>query len=138
VTVSPVLEGFPFIFSLSLHNLLYTFFFTLIFSCHLVPSLCLDNFSTLFSCSCPYSYLSSSLPALHIAYLSPSFNLPSHKVPILLKMTIKGSRSTINYRVKPVIQIGFELGEINEVLVSSLKNYEVFLKCLTLIITKQS
>jgi hypothetical protein len=34
------------------------------------------------------------------------------EVSISLKMAIKGSRSTINYRAKPVIQIGSESGEI--------------------------
>jgi hypothetical protein len=34
------------------------------------------------------------------------------KVPISLKMVVKGSRSTINYKVKPVIQIGPKSGEL--------------------------
>jgi hypothetical protein len=42
-------------------------------------------------------------------------------------MAVKGSRSTINYRVKPVFQIGSESGKITEALVSSHKNYNIFL-----------
>jgi hypothetical protein len=49
------------------------------------------------------------------------------KVLISLKMAVKGSRSTINYRKKPFIQIGSESGEITEALVSSLKQYDIFL-----------
>jgi hypothetical protein len=49
------------------------------------------------------------------------------EVRISLKMVIKGSRSTINYKAQPVIQIGTELGEITEALVSSLENYDIFL-----------
>jgi hypothetical protein len=48
------------------------------------------------------------------------------KVPISLKMVVKGSRSTINYKATPVIWVGTELGEITEALVSSLENYEIF------------
>ena len=47
--------------------------------------------------------------------------------PIALKMAVKGSRSTINYRAQPVIQIGPESGEITETLVCSLENYDIFL-----------
>jgi hypothetical protein len=47
------------------------------------------------------------------------------KVPISLKMTVKGSRSTINYKVKPVIQIVTESGEIAEVLVLSLEKSDI-------------
>jgi hypothetical protein len=54
------------------------------------------------------------------------------EVPFSLKMAVKGSRSTINYKVKPVIQIGTESGEITEALVSSLKNYDIFLGMLYL------
>jgi hypothetical protein len=42
-------------------------------------------------------------------------------------MAVKGSRSTINYRAKPVIKVGSESGKITEVLVSFLKNYDIFL-----------
>jgi hypothetical protein len=49
------------------------------------------------------------------------------EAPIFLKMAVKGSSSTINYRVKPIIQIGSKLDEITVVLVSSLKNNEIFL-----------
>jgi hypothetical protein len=50
------------------------------------------------------------------------------EVSIFLKMVIKGSRYTINYKVKPVIQIGTESGKISEVLVSFLKNCDIFLR----------
>jgi hypothetical protein len=40
---------------------------------------------------------------------------------------MKGSRSTINDRVKSIIHISYELGEITEALVSSLENYNIFL-----------
>jgi hypothetical protein len=49
------------------------------------------------------------------------------EVSISLKMAVKGSRSTINYKAKHVIQIGTEVGKITEVLVSSLENYDIFL-----------
>jgi hypothetical protein len=49
------------------------------------------------------------------------------EVPVSLKMTVKGSRSTINYRAKPVIQISAESRKITEVLVSFLENYDIFL-----------
>jgi hypothetical protein len=42
-------------------------------------------------------------------------------------MAVKGSRSTINYRAELVIQISSEPGEITEPLVSTLKNYDIFL-----------
>jgi hypothetical protein len=54
------------------------------------------------------------------------------QVPISPKITVKGSRFTINYKGKPVIQIGSESGEITEALVSSLKNYDIFLEMLYL------
>ena len=47
--------------------------------------------------------------------------------PISLKMAVKGSRSTINFKAKPVVQIGPPPGEITEALVSSLENYDIFL-----------
>jgi hypothetical protein len=48
-------------------------------------------------------------------------------VPISLTMALKGSRLTINYWAKPVIQISSELGEITEAWVTSLENYNIFL-----------
>jgi D-Tyr-tRNAtyr deacylase len=41
-------------------------------------------------------------------------------------MAMKGSKSTINNQVKPIIQISSELDKIIEGLVSSLKNYDIF------------
>jgi hypothetical protein len=49
------------------------------------------------------------------------------KVPISLKMAVKGFRSTINYQMKPVIQISSKSGKITEILVSSLENYDIIL-----------
>jgi hypothetical protein len=49
------------------------------------------------------------------------------EVLISLKMVVKGSRSTINYKAKPVIKIVTVSDEINEALVSSLKDYNIFL-----------
>jgi hypothetical protein len=50
------------------------------------------------------------------------------EVPIFLKMGVKGSRSTINYKGKPVIQIHTESDEITKVLVLSIENYDIFLE----------
>jgi hypothetical protein len=50
------------------------------------------------------------------------------EAPISFKMAVKRSRYTINYRAKPVSQIGSEPGEITEGLVSSLENYDIFLE----------
>jgi hypothetical protein len=50
------------------------------------------------------------------------------KVPISIKMVVKKSRSTINYRAKVVIQIGSGSGKITEAFVSSLKNFNNFLR----------
>jgi hypothetical protein len=49
------------------------------------------------------------------------------KVPISLKMAVKGLRYTSNYEVKPVIQIGTKSGEITKALVTSLENYDISL-----------
>jgi phage-related protein len=54
------------------------------------------------------------------------------KVPISWKMGVKESRSTINYEVKPVIQISSESGKITKVFLSCLKNYNIFLTMLYL------
>jgi hypothetical protein len=40
---------------------------------------------------------------------------------------MKGFRSTINYRANPVFQVSSVPGKIMEALVSSLKNYNIFL-----------
>ena len=42
-------------------------------------------------------------------------------------MAVKGSRSTINYKSQPVIQVGDETGDITDALVCSLDNYDIFL-----------
>ena len=47
--------------------------------------------------------------------------------PISLKMAVKGSRSTINYKCQPLIQMENETGEITDALVCSLDNYNIFL-----------
>jgi hypothetical protein len=44
------------------------------------------------------------------------------KVLLSLKMVVKESGSIINYKVKPVIQISLELGEISKVFASSLED----------------
>jgi hypothetical protein len=49
------------------------------------------------------------------------------EVSISLKIVVKRSRSSINYKAKPVIQIDIEVGKIIEALVSSLENYDIFL-----------
>jgi hypothetical protein len=58
-----------------------------------------------------------------------TFNISTKDLdrPINLKMAVKGSRSTINYKAQPVIQIGSENGEIADALVCSLDNYDIFL-----------
>jgi len=58
-----------------------------------------------------------------------TYNIPTKSLdtPINLKMAVKGSRSTNNYKSKPVIQIGKESGDITEALVCSLDNYDIFL-----------
>jgi hypothetical protein len=49
------------------------------------------------------------------------------EVSIYLKMAVKGSRSTIKYRLKLIIQIDSELAKITEGLVTSLENYDIIL-----------
>ena len=58
-----------------------------------------------------------------------TFGIPTKDLdtPINLRMAVKGSRSTINYKAQPVIQIGQESGEIADALVCSLDNYDIFL-----------
>jgi len=57
------------------------------------------------------------------------FQIPTKDLatPISLKMAVKGSRSTINYKSQPVIQVGDETGDITDALVCSLDNYDIFL-----------
>jgi hypothetical protein len=48
-------------------------------------------------------------------------------IPIFGRMAVKGSRSrsTINYRAKPVIQVGSDPGRITKALVSPLENNKI-------------
>jgi len=57
------------------------------------------------------------------------FQIPTKdlKTPISLKMAVKGSRSTINYKLQPIIHVGDETGGITDALVCSLDNYDIFL-----------
>ena len=48
--------------------------------------------------------------------------------PISLKMAVKGTRSTINYKSQPLIQVGDKTGDITRALVCSLDNYDIFLE----------
>jgi hypothetical protein len=50
------------------------------------------------------------------------------EVPVSLKIAVNGSSSTINNKVKLVIQIATESGKITEALVSSLEDYDIFLE----------
>jgi len=58
-----------------------------------------------------------------------TFQIPTKDLntPISLKMAVKASRSTINYKSQPVIQVGDETGDITDALVCSLDNYDIFL-----------
>jgi len=58
-----------------------------------------------------------------------TFQIPTKDLdtPISLKMAVKGSRSTINYKSQPLIQVGDDTGDITDTLVSSLDNYDIFL-----------
>ena len=49
------------------------------------------------------------------------------KTPISLKIAVKRSRSTINYKLPPLIQVGDETGDITDALVCSLDKYDIFL-----------
>ena len=64
-----------------------------------------------------------------------AFQIPTQDLnnPISLKMALKGSRSTINFKSQPVIKVGDETGETTDALVCSLDNYDIFLAmpCLT-------
>ena len=42
-------------------------------------------------------------------------------------MAVKGSRSTIDYKSQPLIQVGDETGDTTDTLVCSLDNYDIFL-----------
>ena len=58
-----------------------------------------------------------------------TFQIPTQDLdtPISLKMAVKGSRSTINYKCQPLIQMENETGEKTDALVCSLDNYDIFL-----------
>ena len=58
-----------------------------------------------------------------------TFQIPTQHLytPISLKMAVKGSRSTINYKCQPLIQMENETGDKTDALVSSLDNYDIFL-----------
>src|SRR3984885_6877140 len=58
-----------------------------------------------------------------------TFQIPTQDLdtPISLKMAVKGSRSTINYKAQPLIQVGDETGDTTDALVCSLDNYDIFL-----------
>ena len=58
-----------------------------------------------------------------------TFQIPTQDLdtPISLKMAVKGSCSTINYKSQPVIQVGDETGDSTDALVCSLDNSHIFL-----------
>ena len=58
-----------------------------------------------------------------------TFQIPTQDLdtPISLKMAVKGSRSTINYKAQPLIQVGDETGDSTDALVCSFDNYDIFL-----------
>ena len=58
-----------------------------------------------------------------------TFQIPTQDLntPITLKMAVEGSRSTINYKSQPHIQVGDETGDTTDALVCSLDNYDIFL-----------
>ena len=58
-----------------------------------------------------------------------TFQIPTQDLdtPISLKMAVKGSRSTINYKSQPLIQFGDETGDTTDALVCSLDYYDIFL-----------
>ena len=47
-------------------------------------------------------------------------------------MAVKGSRSTINYKAQPLIQVGDDTGDTTDALLCSLDNYDIFLRMLYL------
>ena len=58
-----------------------------------------------------------------------TFQIPTQDLdtPISLKMAVKGSCSTINYKAQPLIQVGDETGDTTDALVCSLDHYDIFL-----------
>ena len=61
--------------------------------------------------------------------LVSTFQIPTQDLdtPISLKMAVKGSRSTINYKSQRLIQVGDITGDTTDALVCSLDNYDIFL-----------
>ena len=58
-----------------------------------------------------------------------TFQIPTQDLdtPISLKMAVKASRSTINYKSQPLIQVGDETGDTTDALVCLLDNYDILL-----------
>ena len=58
-----------------------------------------------------------------------TFQIPTQELdtPIRLKMAVKGSHSTINYKSQPLIQVGNETGDTTYALVCSQDKYDIFL-----------
>ena len=58
-----------------------------------------------------------------------TFQIPTQDLDtsISLKMAVKGSRSTINYKCQPLIQMENETGDKNDTLVCLLDNYDILL-----------
>ena len=58
-----------------------------------------------------------------------TFQIPTQDLdtPTRLKMAVKGSCSTITYKSKPLIPVGYETGNTTDALVCSLDNYDIFL-----------
>jgi len=56
-----------------------------------------------------------------------TFQIPTidFATPISLKMAVKGSRSTINYKSQPVMLVDDETRDITDALVCSLDNYDI-------------
>ena len=59
----------------------------------------------------------------------PTQDLDTH---ISLKMAVKASSSTINYKLQPLIQVGNKTGDNTDALVGSIDNYHIFLGMLYL------
>ena len=59
-----------------------------------------------------------------------TFQIPTQDLdtPISLKMAVKGSHSTINYKLQPLIQVGDKTGATTDALVCSLNNNDIFLE----------
>ena len=66
---------------------------------------------------------------LRSAKFVSTFQIPTQDLdtPISLKMAVKGSRSTINYKSQPLIQVSDKTGDTTNAPVYSLDNYDIFL-----------